>query len=244
VNLFLPKFANSSSYLFGAGKLGRLVFATSLTLMVAFTTTRNKPVWANPNGERLFIDQDLPSEMEAKRFRQRVPAKNIFRERFVRVNLNLLKEPDTLKGKALNTKIPFTGAVKLNLFGDTEYNVVLNSAQRTDSGTRFTGYIEGLPDSDVMLFAGVGSDHGMIGTISTGSGPIHDKYHFLNGADYYRITCSQDSSCIVSQQKPIPLGRDEVEENPSPPPPRGGRNPLQALHQLARKASLHRSSSF
>jgi Metallo-peptidase family M12 len=221
MNLLLPRSANSSFCLFGAKKLGQLVFAVSLTLVAALTTISNESAWANP-GERLFIDQGLPSEMEAKIFRQRVPAKNIFRERFVRVNLNLLKEPDALKGKALNTKIPFTGAVKLNLFGDTEYNVVLNSAQRTDSGTRFTGYIEGQPDSEVMLFAGVGSDHGMLGTILTGSGPVHDKNHFLNGADSYRIICSQDSSCTVVQEKPTPLGRDEViEEGPKPSVPNG-----------------------
>jgi hypothetical protein len=214
MNLLLPRSANSSFCLFGAKKLGQLVFAVSLTLVAALTTISNESAWANP-GERLFIDQGLPSEMEAKIFRQRVPAKNIFRERFVRVNLNLLKEPDALKGKTLNTKIPFTGAVKLNLFGDTEYNVVLNSAQLLLGGNvMFSGYIEGLAESRVALFSDSTS---MLATVWTGSGSVKNKDHFFDGADSYRVTCFTDSSCTVVQEKPTPLGHDEViEESPSP----------------------------
>jgi hypothetical protein len=215
MNLVLPKFANPSSHLSGLRKLGQRAFAISLTLVTAFANVSNEPVWANPD-ERLFNDQDLPSEMEAKSFRQRVPDKDIYRERYVRVNMNLLKEPDVLKGKAFNTKVPFVGSVKLNLFVGTEYNVVLNSAQRVLGGSvMFLGYIEGLPESRVALFADSTS---MSGTVWTGSGPVHDKYHFFNGADSYRITCSQDSSCIVSQEKPTPLGHDDIEEDPVPLP--------------------------
>jgi peptidyl-Asp metalloendopeptidase len=214
MNLVLPEFANSSSQLSGLRKLSQRAFAISLILVTAFAIVSNEPVWASP-GEKLFNDQDLPSEMEAKRSSQKVPSKNIFRERYVRVNLNLLREPDILKGKDFNVAVPFGGAVKLNLFADTEYNVVLNSAQRTDSGsTMFLGHVEGSSDSRVALFAGNGI---MTGTITTGSGPVRDKNHFLNGADAYRIICFEDISCIISQEKPTPLGHDEVREvSPSP----------------------------
>jgi hypothetical protein len=215
MNLALSRLTNHRSCLFVLQNIGKQAFAISLTLVLAFTVNGNESGWASPNGERLFNDQDLPSEMEAKRSSQKVPSKNIFRERYVRVNLNLLREPDILKGKDFNVAVPFGGTVKLNLFADTEYNVVLNSARRMQSGrTMFLGYIEGRPESEVWLFADSGS---MTGTVSTGSGSIRDKNHFFNGADAYRIICFEDLSCIISQEKPTPLGHDEVKEvSPSP----------------------------